>query len=244
MKIRILFSLIIMTSIGILYSCNDDSTEEIIKTPPEAIFEVDPYQGYYGLNTSFTITTNYSNNENTSDTDLSLDWFTNNKRCGMCKLEEYTNRSSFSIKFENSEVDEDKRIDLILLVTNEFGLEDSTSHTFVFENKTPLIDFRIIPGSQIGSGSASNTTFTFDLSNSTDAFGGKDLFLRLDTNDNGSWNHKRAYENDSSFIITSSGFSQNETRKITAQIESGGSKATKIKCIRLEHGLVFIDDCD
>ena len=239
MKFRILCSIIILISIGILYSCNDDSTEEIIKTPPRATIEVDPYQGYYGLNTSFTITTSYSNDENTSETDLSLNWFTNNKRCRMCELDDYANLGSFSIKFESSEVDEDKRVDLMLLVTNEFGLKDSTTHTFIFENKTPLIDFKIIPGS----GPATNTLpFTFDLSNSTDAFGGKGLFLKLDKNDNGSWDYERAYENDSSFIVTASGFSQNETTKIKAQIkDSQGNKATETKSIRLEHGIVIIE---
>ncbi|WP_420315980.1 hypothetical protein [Ekhidna sp.] len=239
MKFRILFSLIILISIGFLNSCNDDgnSTEELIKTPPNAIFEVDPYQGYYGLNTSFTITS-FLYDENTSESDLRLNWFTNNKHCGMCELEEYTNRSSFSIKFENSEVDEDKRIDLILFVTNEFGLNDSTSHTFIFENETPVIDFKISPDSGTGT---NLTPFTFDLSNSTNAFGGKDLFLKLDKNGNGSWDYERAYENESSFIITTSGFPQNETTKVKVQIEdSRGNKATEIKSIRLEHGIIII----
>ncbi len=144
MQFRTLFSLIILISIGILYSCNDDdvSMEEIIKTPPEAIIEVDPYQGYFELETSFTITS-HSYDKNTSATDLRLNWFTNNKLCEMCELEEYTNLSSFSIKFENSEVDEDKRIDLILFVANEFGLNDSTTHTIIFENEMPVIDFKI-----------------------------------------------------------------------------------------------------
>ena len=240
-KFRIFFSSIILISIGILYSCNDDEnrTEETIKTPPNAIFEVDPYQGYYELNTSFTITS-FLDDENTSDTDLRLKWFTSNKRCEMCELEEYTNLSSFSFNFETLEVDEDKRIDLILFVTNEFGLSDSTSHTFIFENETPVIDFKISHDSWSESQTA---TFTFDLSNSTNAFGGKDLFLRIDTNDTGSWNYERTYENDSSFIITVSGFSQNETRKIKVQIEdSHGNKATETKSIRLEHGIIIISD--
>ena len=209
--------------------------EEIIKTPPEARIEVDPFQGYYELNTSFTITS-YSDDKNTSVNDLRLNWFTNNKLCEMCELEEYTNLSRFNIKFENSEVDEDKRIDLILLVTNEFGLNDSISHTFIFENEAPIIDFKISPGSQ-------HTTFIFDLSNSIDAFGGKDLFLRLDTNDNGTWNYESDYENDSSFIITADGFSRNATTKVRAQIEdSNGNLAIKTKSIRLEHGIIFISD--
>ncbi len=84
-------------------------------------------------------------------------------------------------------------------------------------------------------------TFNFDLSNSTDAFGGKDLFLKLDTNGNGSWNYERAYENDSSFIITTGGYAQNTTTIIKAQIEdSQGNKATETKSIRLEHGIIII----
>lgn len=238
MKFRILFYLIIFISIGILYSCNydddEDSTEEIIRTPPEARIEVDPYQGYFELDTSFSVTSS-SYDKNTSATDLRFNWFTNNMLCEMCELEEYTNRSSLSIKFENSQVNEDKRIDLILFVTNEFGLNDSITHTFIFENETPIIDFKIIPGSQY-------TSFTFDLSNSTDAFGGKDLFLKLDINDNGLWNYERAYDNDSSFIIIAGGFSRNATTKIKAQIEdSHGNKATKTKSIRLEHGIIIIN---
>ncbi len=241
MKFRISFSLIFLMSVVLLYSCNndEDSTEEIIKTSPEARIEVDPYQGYFELDTSFTITSS-SYDKNTSATDLRLNWFTNNKLCEMCELKEYTNLSNFSIKFENSEVDEDKRIDLILLVTNEFGLIDSITHTLIFENETPVIDFKIIPGSEPAS---ETTPFTFDLSNSTDAFGGKDLFLKLDTNNDGTWNYERVYENDSSFIITTDGFPKNTTTKIKAQIEDRhGNKATETQSIRLEHGIIIIND--
>ncbi len=73
MKLGILFSLVILISIGILHSCNDElgSREEIIITPPEASIEVDPFQGYYELNTSFSITSQ-SHDKNTSKTDLEL----------------------------------------------------------------------------------------------------------------------------------------------------------------------------
>ena len=241
MKFRILFSLLILISIGILYSCNDDenTTEEIIKTPPKAKIEVYPYQGYFELDTSFTITSN-SYDKNTSATDLRLNWYTNNALCEMCELEEFTNLNSFNIQFENSEVDEDKRIDLILLVTNEFGLNDSIAHTIIFENEEPIIDFKISHGEPAGLA----TLFTLDLSNSTDAFGSKEnLFLKIDKYDNGSWDYERAYENDSSFVITTSSFSQNAITKVKAQIEDNlGNKATKTKSIRLEHGIIIISD--
>ncbi len=154
----------------------------------------------------------------------------------MCELETYNNLSSFNIQFDNSEIDENKKIDLILIVINEYGLKDSTSHSFIFENQSPVIDFKIIPNRQ-------SETVTFDLSNSTDAFGGKDLFLKLDTNDNGTWNFERDYEHDTSFIITTGGFSKNATTKITAQIEDGyGNKSTATRSIRLEHGIIVIID--
>ena len=240
MKYSILTSLIVLIAISILCSCNDeeDSVEEIIRTPPEAGIEVNPYQGYFELGTSFTVTS-ASFDENTSATDLSLNWFTSNKLCEQCELEAYTNLSSFNITFESSQVAEDKRIDLILVVTNEFGLKDTVTHTVIFENETPVIDFKIIPG---GEPANENTPFIFDLSNSTDAFGGKDLFLKLDISDNGIWNYERAYENDSSFIITAGGFSRNATTKIKAQLEdSKGNRATAIKSIRLEHGIIIIN---
>jgi len=240
MKFKILFYLAILISIGILCSCNDDedSTEEIVKTPPESIIEVDPYHGYYELNTSFTINS-YSFDKNISETDLRINWFTNNKLCEMCELEEYTNLSSFSIKFEDSQLDEDKRIDLIQIVNNVFDLSDTTSHTFIFENEAPVIAFKISYESP--SFNKENAIYTFDLSNSTDAFGGKDLVLKLDTNGNGTWNYERAYENDSSFIITTGGYSRNTTTIIKAQIEdSQGNQATETKSIRLEHGIIII----
>jgi len=241
MTFRILFSLIILISIGFLYSCNDDedNTEEIIETPPEARIEVDPDQGYFELDTSFNITS-YSSDHNTSADGLRLNWYTNNGLCEMCELEEFTNLSSFSLEFENSEIDEDKRIDLILLVTNEFGLSDSITHTIIFENEAPIIDFKISHGESAGLA----TLFTLDLSNSTDVFGSKEgLFLKIDKYDNGSWDYESAYENDSSFIITTSSFSPNTTTKIKAQIEDSlGNIATKTKSIRLEHGIIIISD--
>lgn len=237
MKFRSLFSLIILISTGVLCSCSDDaigSTEEIVKTAPEARIEIDPYQGYFELDTSFTVTS-FSYDKNTSETDLKFNWFTNNELCEMCELEEYVNLNRFNIKFENSDIDKDKKIDLILFVTNGFGLRDSIKHTILFENETPIIDFKISPTDKYA-------TFTFDLSNSTDAFGGKDLYLKLDINDNGLWNYEKAYESDSSFIIIAGGFSRNATTKIKAQIEdSQGNKVTETKSIRLEHGIITIN---
>ena len=238
MKFKFLSSSIILLSIGILYSCNEDSTKEIIETPPSVLVTINPEHGYYGFDTSFSITS-YLSGQNTSESNLKLNWFINNKLCQMCELEEFTDLSSFNIKFESSQVDEDKRIDLLLFVTNESGLNSSVTKTFIFENKTPVIDFKISPGS----GPATETLpIIFDLSNSTDAFGGKDLILKLDRYDNGSWDYERSYEDDSSFLITMTGFTQNGTTKIKAQIEDRqGYKATETKSVRLEHGIVIIE---